>query len=120
MTKMTKRDYFNSLLNIAEVAANPDLTAFIQHELELLAKKNSSEKKPTATQVANESVKQAILDGLDGCDEGKTISEMLNLFPALEGMQNQKVSALMRQLIADGLVERVEIKRKAYFRKVEG
>ena len=119
MTKMTKRDYFNSLLSLSEVQADETLVSFINHELELLSKKNSSEKKPTATQIANDSLKVAITNYLS--EGGKhTISEMLAEVPALEGMQNQKVSALMRQLIADGQVERVEIKRKAYFRKVEG
>ena len=40
--KMTKRDYFNTLLGIVEVKANPELVKFIDHELELLAKKNST------------------------------------------------------------------------------
>lgn len=109
MTKMTKRDYFNSLLSLSEVQADEALVSFINHELELL-----SEKKPTATQIANDSLKVAITNYLS--EGGKhTISEMLAEVPALEGMQNQKVSALVRQMIADGVVQRIEEKRKAYF-----
>jgi DNA-binding transcriptional regulator GbsR (MarR family) len=37
----------------------------------------------------------------------------------LDGLTNQRVSALVRQLKEDGLVTREEIKRKAYFTKVE-
>lgn len=118
MTKMTKRDYFNSLLSLSEVKADEALVAFINHELELLSKKNSSEKKPTATQIANDSLKVAITNYLS--EGGKhTISEMLAEVPALEGMQNQKVSALVRQMIADGVVQRIEEKRKAYFALVD-
>ena len=74
--KMTKRDYFNALLGIAEVKANDELVKFIEHELELLAKKNSSEKKPTAVQVANEGIKAVIVETLAKNGKMMTISEM--------------------------------------------
>ena len=51
--KVTKREKFEMLMAISEVNSNPVLSEFIAHELELLAKKNTSEKKPTAVQVAN-------------------------------------------------------------------
>ena len=63
--KLTKRDHFNALLAIADVAQNQTLVDFINHELELLAKKNSSEKKPTAVQIANEGIKADILEGME-------------------------------------------------------
>ena len=57
--KMTKREMFE------QIKANYNLTneevAFIDHELELLAKKNSAEKKPTAQQTANEGVRGYLL-----------------------------------------------------------
>ena len=55
--KMTKRDYFNALLNVEEVKANSAMVTFIEHELELLSKKNASDRKPTATQKENEAIK---------------------------------------------------------------
>ena len=39
--KLTKRDRYAQLLALNEVKANPDLVAFIEHEVELLARKNS-------------------------------------------------------------------------------
>ena len=57
--KITKRDRFNALLALSEVQADADLVAFIEHEIELLDKKNSSEKKLTAQQTANEGIKDA-------------------------------------------------------------
>ena len=116
--KMTKRDYFNALLNIAEVKANPELVKFIAHELELLAKKNSSEKKPTAVQVANEGIKSVILETLAENGGKMTISEMQKASAELGELSNQRISALVRQLINDGKVERIEDKRKAYFKAV--
>lgn len=112
--KPTKRDNFNTLLELAEVKSNPKLVEFINHEIELLDKKNSSEKKPTAQQTANDGIKAAILDGMV---EGKmyTITEIIKAIPECADLTNQRVSALMRQLIEAKLVVRVEDKRKAYF-----
>ena len=50
--KMTKREKFEMLKAIPEVSANEMLVEFIDHELDLLAKKNASEKKPTAMRVS--------------------------------------------------------------------
>ena len=113
--KITKRDRFNQLLAIAEVKENPGLVEFIKHELELLKKKNSSDKKPTATQIENEGIKEVILDTLSA-DKGLTITEMQKANIELADLSNQKISALIRQLIADKLVIKEEIKRKAYFK----
>ena len=114
--KLTKREKYERLLAKAEVKADPIAVEFIEHELELLAKKNSSEKKPTAVQLANEGIKETILETL--AIEGKkmTISEMQKVNAELAELQNQKISALIRQLVNDGKVERVEEKRKAYFK----
>jgi hypothetical protein len=114
--KITKRERFESLLNIEAVKADAGLVEFINHELELLAKKNSADKKPTAQQTANEGIKQSILDGMED-NRLYTITELIKNVPACAELTNQRVSALMRQLIADSLVVRTEDKRKAYFSK---
>lgn len=114
--KLTKRDHFNALLNIEEVKSNETLVEFINHELELLAKKNSSEKKPTAVQTANEGIKSAILNGME---VGKmyTITDLIKDIPEISELTNQKVSALVRQLMPE-YIEKIEDKRKSYFRLV--
>lgn len=115
--KMTKRDYFNSLLSLDEVQSNAALVNFINHELDLLAKKNSAERKPTAVQVANEGIKTAILSALS--ETPVTISELQKSAPELAELTNQRISALVRQLVNDGKVVRSEDKRKAYFALVK-
>ena len=114
--KITKRDRFNTLLNMAEVKANPDMVAFIEHELELLAKKNSADKKPTAQQTANEAIKSAIIEGMEA-DRLYTITELQKSIPECAELSNQRVSALVRQMVGV-TIERIEDKRKAYFRKI--
>lgn len=118
-TRTTKKDHYNELLNIAEVAANPELVAFIEHEKELLARKNatpSGERKPTKTQIANEGIKAEILETLRSCSEGVTCSELLKMNPALAEYSSQKIVALIRQLVKDGSASREEVKGKAYFK----
>lgn len=112
--KLTKRDHYNALLALEEVKANPKLVEFIEHELELLDRKNSAEKKPTAQQTANEAIKVAILDNMA---EGAkyTITDLIKSVPECADLTNQRVSALVRQLVDDKVVVRTEDKRKAYF-----
>lgn len=117
-TKTTKAQKFEMLKNIPAVAENEMLVEFINHELELLAKKNSAEKKPTAQQTANEGIKSAIVDGME---DGKayTITDIIKSVPECAELTNQRVSALMRQLVDAKVVIRTEDKRKAYFTKAE-
>lgn len=115
--KLTKRDHFNALLAIPAVSDNPVLVDFINHELELLSKKNSADKKPTATQQANNALKEAIIDLLvDG--NPYTVSQIIKEVPECAGLSNQKVSALMIQLVNEGQVEKVIEKRVSYFKLV--
>lgn len=116
--KMTKRDYFNQLLAIDGVKANADLVNFIGHELELLAKKNASgSSKPTAVQVANEGVKSEILECMaNEPNRLFTITEMIKEFECCKDLSLPKVTALVTQLKNEGKVERLEEKRKVFFR----
>ena len=117
--KMTKRDHFTTLLSLSEVKSNPALVEFIEHELELLAKKNSAEKKPTAQQVANQAVADAILSHMTS-DPNRmfSITELIKEVPGCAELTNQRVSAIVRGMIGVS-VERIEEKRKAYFRVLQ-
>ena len=116
--KITKREKFEMLMTIAEVQANPILSEFIEHEIELLAKKNSAEKKPTEKQTENAGIKEIIIEVLTDEEKGMTISAMQKKCADLAEYSNQKISALVRQMILDGIVEKTEEKGKAYFRLV--
>ena len=112
--KLTKAQKYAMLKAIPSVAENSILVEFIDHEMELLAKKNASEKKPTAQQTANEGIKSAIVEGME---EGKlyTITDLIKSIPDCADLTNQRVSNLVRQLVSEGKVVRTEEKRKAYF-----
>ena len=110
--KMTKRDYFTAILS--KYPLTDEEKAFVEHELELLAKKNSSEKKPTAQQTANEAIKSAIVEAME-TNRLYTVTEIQKSVDECAELSNQRVSALLRQLKDDGVVVRTEDKRKAYF-----
>lgn len=122
--KMTKRMSFEALLQMSEVQANPAMVAFINHEIELLDKKNSADKKPTAKQTANVGVKADILEIVKAePDRLFTISDILKALGNAD-FTNQKISALVRQMYdttgenpngAQFALVRTEDKRKAYF-----
>ena len=116
MKKMTKRDYFTAILEKYPLTAEEK--AFVEHELELLEKKNSSEKKPTAQQDANDSIKTAIAEGMSP-NRLYTVTEIQKEIPECAELSNQKVSALIRQLKDAGLVVKTEDKRKSYFSLAE-
>ena len=113
--KMTKRDYFTAILS--KYPLTDAEKAFVEHELELLEKKNSADKKPTAQQVANEGIKQAIVAGMTP-NRLYTVTEIQKEIPACAEMSNQKISALLRQMVGNEIV-RTEDKRKAYFSLAE-
>ena len=115
MAKVTKREMFEQIMGIEGVT--PEIVEFCEHEIELLNRKRTSERKPTKTQIENEGYKTAILAILEKAEKPMTISEIMQ-GEGLEGLKNQRVSAIVTQLKNAGLVVRTEIKKVAYFAKV--
>ena len=109
---MTKREMFAAIANVAEVAANEEMMAFINHEIELLdARKN---KGMTKTQKENEGVKAVIAEVLAESESKKTVTELIS-DERLSGYTNQKISALLRQMVEAGKVVKSIEGKKAYF-----
>ena len=114
--KKTKREYFAELRVLA--AGNAELIMFIDHEVELLNKKNSAERKPTINQMDNAKIKKIIADNIG--DKSYTITEMSK---ALLGgtewadITCSRLTAVCTQMAESGLLVREVVKRKAYYRK---
>ena len=126
-TKMTKRDYFGALKEIIAASNKEnkaDILAFIDKEVALLDKKSGKE---TKTQKANETIKETILEVLADVGVASTISALMDDTRLAtyeeedkDGVQvvkmsNQKLSALMKQLVESGKVIKTEDKKKSYF-----
>ena len=116
MTKITKRDRYLEIRSL--VADHAELVEFIDHELELLEKKNASRSlKPTAKQVANADLTDAIYNAMeDGV--AYRIADIKGLIPSLADATPQKVSALVTKLRNEVRVSRELVKGTAWFTKI--
>ena len=109
--KITKKEMFTMIK--AQVKDNAEMVAFIDHEIELLDKK-ASNKKATKTQEANIGIKATILAVL-GSGKSMTVTEMQGASAELGELSNQKVSALVRQLVEAGKVVKTIDKKVSRF-----
>lgn len=115
--KVTKRERFAQLRAI--VIDNAELVAFIDHEIELLNKKNSS-KGETKAQIENKAIKSNIL-GVIGT-QSMTIGQITKAYNEQYETEfsSNKISALVSQMRDDksngtGEIKRTEVKGVAYF-----
>lgn len=111
--KITKREVINEMLANEVVSANSIWVAYLENELALIEKK-AANKKSTKTQEENKGIKSVILDTLASIGSG-TITDIQNANSDLAELSNQKVSALVRQLIETGEVVKTTDKKKSIF-----
>ena len=109
---MTKKENFNAIATILNGIGNHDFDEFIAHEIELLGRKRSTASKPTKRQLENEVLKGRIAEVLG--DEGQTVTAILGELNE-DGLTNQRVSALLRQMVASGTAHKEMVKGKAMF-----
>lgn len=113
---MTKKEMFAQIISAYNLT--DEEKAFLEHEIELLNRKASKDRKPTAKQQENEIVKEYIKGAL--ADGSKTCTEIAKaLTPRYEEISTNKVSALLKQMVDAGTVVRTMEKRKAYFSLAE-
>jgi uncharacterized protein YnzC (UPF0291/DUF896 family) len=113
--KLTKKERFELLKTKYNLDAEDIL--FIDHEIELLTRKNGGEKSPTKRQVENEAIKQQILEGMQFGVKYQ-IKDLIKTIPALNDLTNQKVSALVRQMVEAEILEKVVENRKSFFLQI--
>ena len=112
MKKLTKIDMFTLIL---KELSDPTQIAFIEHEIELLENKKMVSRKLTQTQKDNEILKLDIVKFLQTSGKSFTITELQKNVSSIENLSNQRVSALLTQLVYSGTVSKTYEKRKAYF-----
>lgn len=107
---MTKKEMFAKIAVMC--AQDEEVVNFCNHEIELLGKKRSSSK-PTKVQVANEGIKDNIVETLGNIGEPMTVTEVIK---AMGGEYTpQKISALLRQLVEAGKVVKTVEKKVSRF-----
>ena len=133
MNKLTKKIALEAAL--CAIAGNPikeyrngemvftaeEVSAKLMEMFNALDKKSGAEKPMTDQQKQNLGFKSDML-ALMADGKARTATEILNEVPSFAGtnMTNQRVSALLRQLILDNKVKKEFVKDKAYFSVVEG
>ena len=108
---MTKKEMFALIATVN--ADNSEIVDFCNHEIELLENRKSGSKGLTKTQKENAGIKELIAAALVGSD-GMTVTELLNC-EGLDGFTNQKISALLRQMVQDAKVVKTIEGKKAFF-----
>ena len=115
--KITKREVIGMMMNEEVVKANPTYVAYLENELALLDKK-AQNKKATKTQEQRNGIKATILKVLATIGSG-TVTDIQNGNEELSALSNQKVSALVRQLVESGDVVKTTDKKKSIFSLAE-
>lgn len=118
--KMTHKDYFTALLDMPEVMNYPGMTEFIEGRIAAIEKKASAPKKETEQDKVKDGIKSAVLTHLrENADKRFTITMLMKEVPGLPAdISNQKLTALVRQLLLAELVVKEVDKRVSYFRAV--
>ena len=117
--KMTKKETINLLIDVLmgnkEVEDVQIFIDFLIHERELLERKSSNSGQ-TRIQKENEILKEKIVETLKELNKFSTITEIQESNAELANLSNQKISALLKQLVDTNVIEKVIEKKKAYFK----
>ena len=117
--KMTKREMYTKILGFAEIQADPELVKGIQHEIELLDRKNSSDRKLSKNAAENVNLKAEILKIMSKePDRLFTATEIWKQMENWDDLSNQRISALLKQLKEEGKIKKIEEKKKSLFQYI--
>lgn len=110
--KLTKKEKYGMVLDY--IQDNEMLVEFINNEINLLTKKASSSSK-TKTQIENEAIKEKIVAVLTEIGQPITITELQKNSEEMAKYSNQKLSALLKQLHDEKVVNKFIDKKRTYF-----
>ena len=122
---MTKSELFKNAISIVEFAKNEysgndaakidEVIEGLNHEIELLARKASTPRKPTKTQTENEGFKATLFTYLENAGSPKTIKEIVSEIEGFSELSNQRVTHLLTALRNEGKVKRTVVKKVPFY-----
>lgn len=116
--KYTRKELFAMImvaLDSTDCEEKAEMVEFIEHQMELLEKK-STKSGPTKAQIENEALATELYEALVEIGKPVTITEFQKQSIAeVATLSNQKLTSLMKILIADGKVVKTVEKKKSYF-----
>ena len=112
---MTKMTYVNAIDSAINGNINEEVLERLEALKAQLAKRNSGSRKPSKTQRENASLKEDIFAYVseNGAKRASEVGAYFNI-------SGQKASALLKQLVDGGSLEKISEKRVTYFRVAEG
>ena len=111
--KMTQKEMFNEIIKFAQAGNRQDIVEFCQSRIAVLDKK-SENRTQTKTQKENAELAKIILEVLKGSNP-MTVTEMQNKNEVLGSLSNQKVSAILRNMVKEGTVTKDTSTKKTLF-----
>lgn len=113
--KMTQKEMFAELIKLAEENERLDLVEFCNGRIAQIEKKASASGQ-SKTQKENEKIKTVIIEELTRIARAVTISELLKESEELGQYSNQKLSAILKQMVEnDKTVTKIIDKKKSLF-----
>ena len=116
--KMTIAEIFAEIIDTYDLS--DEHKAFLLDRIDKTSRKSNGERKPTAKQVENAKVAEAVYAEMES-NRAYTVSEMMKVltaFNSIEGVSASYCNAIVKKLKDSGKVVRTEVKGRAYFRKV--
>ena len=112
--KKTKRELLSEILSLSEVQSNPELANFVQKEIALLNKKTESRSQKSISE--HETIMSEIKTILTiSGNTGLMIAEMQAKSELLAGLSNQKISAMLKKLVDNGVCYKIKDKKTTKF-----
>ena len=111
--KMTQKEMFNEIIAFAQAGNRQDIVEFCQSRIAVLDKK-SENRTQTKTQKENAELAKIILEVLRGANP-MTVTEIQSKNEILGSLNNQKVSAILRNMVKAGTVTRDTSTKKTLF-----
>lgn len=113
--KVTKKDRFMEIIEIATELGREDLIDFCNHEIELLDRK-ASKSGESKTKKENEELMNILYNELVEIDKAVTITEFMKASPTVaeRELSNQKITSLFTKMKGER-VNKVMLKGKAYY-----
>lgn len=118
--KITKRERFEQIK--ALIADSPELVEFIDHEIELLARKASKSASQTPAQKDSIAIAELVKDILVSADEGMSASALLKAEPIAtfvchngQGVTSQKLTSILTKLVESKDLTRTMVKKVPMF-----
>lgn len=115
--KITQKTMFNAVIDFLKGEdtdfSTDEMIEFLEGRIAVLDKKSANRK--TKVNEEDEELKSLTLEALTILDTPSTVTDIMKEVDFPDGTSNQKVSAILRKLIAEGKVEREKDKKSTLF-----